>query len=281
MNALAHVLSADPPPPPSDVTEWWARARTSTYARSGERALVGGFESDRIGFAFASGYQAATGVLFGADRLWALCASEAAGGHPRAIQTTLDGGAVTGTKTFVTFGAACERLAVIARVGEVDGRPDLRLVQVDPTSPGVTLHPGPNLPMVPEVPHASVTLEGAEGEVLPGDAYTQVLKPFRTVEDIHVHLALLGLLFRACRGDTALLQELAAHATTLMALARKTPDDPVVHVALGGCLARCRELIDAADTSRVPHWERDRALLGVAGRARARRLEVAWSQMSS
>ena len=36
-------------------------------------------------------------------------------------------------------------------------------------------------------------------EILPGDGYDRYLKPFRTVEDIHVHAALLGHAIGAAR----------------------------------------------------------------------------------
>ncbi len=101
------------------LERWWSMYQDLTGS-SGERARAGGRASDRLGFAFASGYQAAAERMFGAGRKTALCATEAGGNHPRRIQTTLLDGRVTGEKTFVTLGTHADRLAVVARVGERD-----------------------------------------------------------------------------------------------------------------------------------------------------------------
>ena len=48
-----------------------------------------------------------------------------------------------------------------------------------------------------EIPHAEVGLDRVRVEasaVLPGDGYADYVKPFRTIEDAHVHCALLGYL---------------------------------------------------------------------------------------
>ncbi|MCP4810087.1 MAG: acyl-CoA dehydrogenase family protein [Proteobacteria bacterium] len=235
---------------------------------SGERARAGGRASDRLGFAFASGYQAAAERMFGAGRKTALCATEAGGNHPRRIQTTLLDGRVTGEKTFVTLGTHADRLAVVARVGERDGRPDLRVVLVEADAPGVTLHALPALPFVPEIPHARVVLDGALGEVLPGDGYLGVLKPFRTVEDIHVHLGLLGLLERYAPSPAV-----TTLADQLVLLAERPPLDPQVHRQLGESIDRARALLDPPPP--VPHFERDRPLLQIAENARRKRREKA------
>ena len=231
---------------------------------SGERALAGGRASDRLGFAFASGYQAAAERLFGRGLRTALCATEAGGNHPRRIDTRLVGDEVTGEKTFVTLGTHADRLAVVARAGERDGRPALKVVLVDAAAPGVRVHPLPALPFVPEIPHARLTLDGARGEVLDGDGYVQVLKPFRTVEDIHVHLGLLGLLQRYAPSGGV-----DAVADALVDLAEQPPLDPAVHLALAEALDQTRALV--ATPPPVPFWERDRPLLDIASKAREAR----------
>ena len=117
-DALRHVLSAPPNPAPISGPEaWWAQHQrfAKGFHKSAEVALVGGFLADRLGWAFASGYQAAGVAAFGPhlpgeDRPTALCATEAGGAHPRAIQTMLKDGRVSGTKGFVTLGPFAERL---------------------------------------------------------------------------------------------------------------------------------------------------------------------------
>ena len=57
----------------------------------------------------------------------------------------------------------------------------------------------PATKFVPEVPHAQLQFENLkvkEAEILPGDGYDQYVKPFRTVEDIHVQAAVLSYLMR-------------------------------------------------------------------------------------
>src|ERR1700760_915474 len=67
-----------------------------------ERAAIGGAQVDRVGHAFAIGYAMALTALVG-DGHAALCATEDGGNHPRAIQTRLEHGRVTGTKKWATM----------------------------------------------------------------------------------------------------------------------------------------------------------------------------------
>ena len=137
----------------------------------------------------------------------ALCVTEANGNSPRAIATSLSpapgGYRLDGNKTFVTFGTLAKALIVVARVGEKsDGRPDLAVVRIPAERVGVRLVELPPTPFVPEVVHASVHLDGAEvrdHERLAGDGYLEYVKPFRTVEDIHVVGATLGYLVGLAR----------------------------------------------------------------------------------
>lgn len=272
MKALAHILRSDAPAPPESLEAWWAREQASPWTSSADRALVGGWEGGRMGWAFASGYQAAAAALF-ADRsqVWAMCATEDGGNHPRAIRTSLRGSRLYGAKAFVTLAEFATRLAVIFRDGEVDGRPSLRLAIV--RAEDAEMQALPRLPMVPEIGHARCVLDGVEPlEVLDGDAYLGVLKPFRTIEDIHVLLAFCGLVLRYGAGRN----RAASAAVALSALAERDPLDPAVHVALGGVF----EDLDGLGPG-IPEWARDGALLKIAGKARARRLERAWAQMSS
>ena len=122
-------------------------------------------------------------------------------------------------------------------------------------------------------------------EVLDGDGYSQFLKPFRTIEDCHVHAALCGYLLRIARSydfDEPALTDLAAHTAAIRGLAQADALSPGVHFALHGVLSRMREwltrserLWERVDPPVRQAWERDKALLNVAARARAARLEAA------
>ncbi len=251
---------------------------------------------DRLGFAFAVGYPAALEHMVAGVRLpCALCVTEATGNSPRAIETTLerkgDRYELRGMKTFVTFGTLAETLLIVARVGEKpDGRPDLAVVQIPASRKGVVLHKLPETPFVPEVPHTSVRLEAVEvleSERLSGDGYLDYVKPFRTIEDIHVVGATLGYLVglaRRAQAPTTLIAELSADLVALDRLRDASPLDPRVHIALHGVYQRVTRLVAGEDVARLldsapgderDRWERDQPLLQVASKARAARFERA------
>ena len=256
--------------------------------------------ADRLGFAFAVGYPAALEHMVpGVELPCALCVTEAEGNHPRAIQTTLepaaDGFVLEGIKSFVTFGTMAASLIVVARVGErPDGRPDLAVVRIPADRPGIELHEHPPTSFAPEVPHARVTFRGVDvraEERLPGDGYLAYVKPFRTIEDIHVIGAAVGYLVGVAHraGKLAVLvAELSALLVALDGLREMEPLDPRTHVALHGVFRRFQEVSQSEAVarmwSRVPdeertRWERDKALLRVAQKAREARFRRATEQL--
>ena len=258
--------------------------------------------ADRLGYAFAVGYPAALEHLLPPVALpGALCATESGGNHPKAIETRLEphgeGFRLDGAKTFVTFGMLAKTLIVVARAGEKpDGRPDLAVVRIPADRPGVVVHELPATSFVPEIPHASVSLEGVlvdAAERLPGDGYLEYLKPFRTVEDIHVVGASLGYLVGLARradGAPGLVADLAAGLAALDRLRVEPPLDPRVHVALQGVYARMtvaeetgdlEGLFRAAPDDEAARWARDRVLLRVASKARETRFERARAALLS
>jgi hypothetical protein len=163
------------------------------------------------------------------------------------------------------------------------------VVRVPRDAPGVTLEVSAAA-FVPEIAHARVTLDGAAGEVLPGDGYADYVKPFRTVEDIHVHAALVGYWFGVARQRgfaRALIERLAMTAAALAALGAEDARAPATHVALGGVLAATADLVAELEAAwaDVPdeewdRWQRDRAILRVAGKARGERLARAWEALT-
>jgi hypothetical protein len=254
------------------------------------RAVIGGARADRVGYAFAIGYQAAIEALAGEGSA-ALCVTEESGNHPRAIRTRLVDGRVTGKKQWATLADHAAHLLVVATEGEdAAGRPRLRVVRVRADAPGLALEMSA-ASFVPEIAHARVTLEGVAGEVLPGDGYADYVKPFRTIEDIHVHAALAGYLIGAARQRGfahGIVERLAMVAAALAALGAADPKSPATHVALGGAIATTGAIVGeieaawaAAPDEEWTRWQRDRAILQVAGRARGERLARAWQALAT
>lgn len=257
---------------------------------------------DRLGLAFAAGYSAALEHLIPDVVLpCALCVTEADGNHPRAIKTTLNasesgaGYKLDGAKTFVTFGNMAKTLVVAARVGETsDGKPELVVVRIPADRKGVSFNELPAIPFVPEIPHSRVEFNDVQvddGERMSGDGYLDYVKPFRTVEDIHVFATasayLLGLAKR-CAGPADWMSELCALIATLDRLRAAPSFDPGVHVALHGAIENlsrlmsreeCSTLWSGAPADERARWERDRKLLQVASTARAARFRKAASQL--
>ncbi|MFC9893237.1 acyl-CoA dehydrogenase family protein [Nocardia sp. NPDC127579] len=301
MNDVLEFVLTEPitAPAPADLDQAWARhvAVTGSFDRSVDRAVAGGFAADRLGFAFLSGYQEALRHLLpelaGVDML-AVSATEEGGAHPAAIRTVLaprgEGWVVCGTKTFTTMGERAQRLVVIAATGDVvDGRPCLRAALVEADQPGVRVTNRPPLSMAPEIPHATVIFEDAAATLLPGDGYTDFLKPFRTVEDVHVLAATLGWLVRVGRlaaWPREVSQRLLAAVAMVRGLDLSRPGSPGTHIALGGVFAELDRLLansavlwEQVQPETRERWERDRALLAVAGRVREQRLAAAWRRV--
>lgn len=286
---LAALLAAarETPAPDSVAGFLDAHARLDGTEPPAWRALRGGARAECLGFAFVAGYRAALDALVpgrpsSLSSLAALCATEAGGNHPRAIETTLDEhGRLRGHKAWITLGGAAETLLVVARTGEVDGRPALRLAAIRADAPGVRVTTVTPTPFVPEVPYAEAHFDGAMADhVFPGDGYTDYLKPFRTIEDVHVLGAFLGYALRALlvADDAARVERALLLATAIPTLASAPPRDPETHLAVAGLVDAVHAFADDAHdvlTAQDPRFSRDRALLRVASKARAARTEAA------
>ncbi len=286
------------------LATWWAaiRAETARWREPVDRAIARGALSDRVAFAFAAGYQAALRKLVPAipdERVVSLCVTEAKGNHPRAIETTLarDAGGVVrlrGQKRWATHSPHATDLLVAVRAGlAADGRPEIKLVRVRADAPGVIVETMHGIAFVPEISHGSVTLDDvavAGDDVLPGDGYADYVKPFRTVEDVHVAAALAAHLTRLAfvfDWPPSIREELLAHLVMLRGLALSDSRSAATHLALGGAFRDQARLLEAiepcwarADEATRARWERDRPLLAVAGTARDKRLEAAWAKLT-
>lgn len=318
MNILTYQLSAPIARGPyPDLAVWTKLLGKCPFTGQVERAIWGGFHADRLGYAFVAGYSAALLRLVdhatknqserqsrpSFDRPLparaCLCATEAGGGHPRAIATRLDkqGGALVlnGEKTFATLASVSEEMLVVASRGiEADGKNRLRIVRVKPTAPGVQIIPREAVPFAPEIPHAVVRFTNVvveDEDVLSGDGYELYLKPFRTIEDTHVLAATIGYLQGAARtyGFSRDLQtELVSLSLALVDAGARDPAAPLTHIVLAGVMGATRRLIAAlepewakANDDERARWQRDQPLLMVADNARALRTEAAWKRLTA
>lgn len=303
---LDHLLSAprDAVPCPG-VVEWWPRYADATtrWPHPFDRALAGGFAADRTGWAFAAGYQAALRALIPElpdDRICAFCVTEPGGNTPRAVATTLarrgTAWSLTGAKRWTTLGPSGALFVVIARDEEASrDRPVLRAVRVPSDAAGVQVEAMPETRFVPEVPHAQLRFEDvavANDALLGGDAYDAYVKPFRTVEDLHVNAAVMAYLLREARRlgwPRAWIERTLAHLEALRALAARDASSPATHLALAGALGNAATLLTEADHHwagsnddvAASRWARDRELLATASKVREARTQRAWERATA
>jgi hypothetical protein len=298
LSTILEQLLSDPTPREHGSLAEWKRdypALGREHPDPVTQAIVGGFRANCMGYAFMAGYQAALRALepqLPPDALCALCVTEAEGNHPRAIRTTLTaadhGFRLSGAKTFVTGGALADCLLVAARSGERDGRPEIRMVRIHGDAPGMSRRSTPPIRFVPEVDHASVQFDDIavkRDALLPGDGYRDYVKPFRTVEDCHVSLAVAAYLLRislAVGAPPSLVEESLACIAAHAGLATLDPASAATHLVLAGARGLFHRFIPAleerwrkSDPASFTGWERDRPLLEVAASARERRLALA------
>lgn len=262
------------------------------------RALNGGYHSEQVSYAFASGYQSAMESMFNASQesIAALCASEQGGTHPRAISTTLtllqeqDHFILNGSKRFVSGGKFAKQLFVLAKTGEMDGRPRLTVVKLAENSIGLDVEPMPALTFIPELSHASLRFSDihiTKEAVLSGDGYTNYVKPFRTCEDIHISFALLGYRLREAHlaGNEAASTELIALIYGFMQLG-DTYTSSMTHVALAGLQKVMQKVFSEYDSHYADanpegykNWVRDKGILLLAEKAQQARTQKAWQHL--
>ncbi|MEZ4235572.1 MAG: acyl-CoA dehydrogenase family protein [Myxococcota bacterium] len=254
-------------------------------------AVRAGLRAATVGEAFLGGYRAALHQLVPslAGHAAALAATEEGPLHPRTVTTAVAGDRVTGRKRWITGAPGADRAVVLARAGADGDRVALVAVIVALDGPGATLQAMPPTPFVPDVPHAELTLQDAPVLArVPGDGWADVVRPFRTVEDLHVHAAaaayLLAVGERSGWGPEP-MAALCAGLAALATLARRDPADPAAHLALAGVLAGLHATAASlpwsdADPDEAARWQRDAALLSVAQRARDARLAAAVGRLS-
>lgn len=279
--AIERLLTQVPDAVPVDDVEAWRglwRARAGRWSTPFETAVDGGADADRLGWAFAAGYQAALQALLGetvrSAELRSFCLTEPAGNRPRDIATTATalaapadgsgpspGWRIDGRKQWITLGGACDTCLVLAVAEPARAAPesaasaapaplqrDLRLFRVPAAAPGMCFEPMPPTRFTPEVPHARLELQGVcigAGALLPGDGWSHYGKAFRTCEDTLVTAAALAHAVREARRlqwPHALAERLLALLQALTALADQPTRRASGHVALAGVLALAQTL---------------------------------------
>jgi alkylation response protein AidB-like acyl-CoA dehydrogenase len=282
------LLSPQARLPVADLEAWYA----SLLERIGhpaplQLALLGGRLAATPGLAFLAGYQGALRALWPAApwTLGALCVTENRSTRPADMSTRINALTLDGRKDFVTAAEAADWLLVAARE-EGSGAPvQLALGVVRNGAPGVQIETLPALPLMPDISHGRLHLQGAHCERLPGDGWDDYVKPFRTLEDTHVLAALTAWLFGLGQ-ESAWPQALQLRLLGLLAgcaeVARQCPSAADSHLMLAGLFAQFDSLraeLDAAFAAGDGHWaqlwQRDQGLLAIAGSARKKRLQKA------
>ena len=249
-----------------------------------ELAVAGGRRMATPGLAFLVGYQAALRMLWPSAplSLGALCATEQRSLRPSDMQTRLTDLRLSGAKDFVTAGDAADWLLIAARSEEAGATPRLSLAVVYPGEPGVTVEKLPALPLMPDISHGRLHLDGALCELLAGDGWDAYVKPFRTLEDVYVLSAMTAWLYGVGQ-DSDWPQTLQLRLLALLAgcaeMSRQPPNNPAGHVLLGGLFAQFDALkteldqaLSEGDPQWAQMWQRDQAVMQLASGARAKRL---------
>ncbi|RMF16503.1 MAG: hypothetical protein D6761_06190 [Candidatus Dadabacteria bacterium] len=287
------------------LSEWWRETSLrirDRYDATVDCALQAGGFAPALQHAFIAGYRCAVEAVapgrISPGELASFAVTEEGGGHPRQIETTLtpvgDGFCLNGTKSWATLVPLAPRAIVIARAGtREDGRPRLTACIVSLDQDGVTMRPRPPFPVMPDVPHAVVTFDEVfvpGSAVLPGDAYEQMVRPFRTAEDLHVLSAVTGLGLRLAVGlrHAELVAEMLAIAELLTGvLAGLELSNPRGHLLLAGAMAQSRaswaQMLSVSrergQHERAAILERDLGVFSVAAKARHRRTERALERL--
>ena len=303
---LAHSGSLDETPQPS-LMDWkghWDQF-CDIWKSPADRAITGGYLADRLAYAFAAGYFSALQRLvpnLPEKSISAFCVSEKGGGHPRAVKTSLESYAsdtdaakswkINGTKTFVTCAKEVEILLIAASVGADDnGRNQIQMVQVPRDTAGLDINPRENMSFIPEVSHGTVELRNvviSESQILPGDGYSDYVRPFGIIEDIHILAANTGYLLRLAQLNDwpqNISAEILAILTSARNLSDADPKSPDTQITLAGLQSLMRNQLiriephwgkTSADTQ--SRWERDRALFSMGHQAKDKRLQSAWAK---
>jgi len=289
----------------SSISEWHQHFLKITEQRTStlEQATLGGRFSNNMNFAFCAGYQSAIQSLFKPDAraLASLCITEKEGNHPKHIKSTLvehkQAWQLNGSKSFITGANDATKLYIAVTepflIQNNTSRPNIKMLAVPADTTGIHITPMPPLLFVPGISHGTAVFEHVNiqaSQILNGDGYSQYVKPFRTHEDIHVLVAILGFRIGEALSSNWSLSSIEAHLmllSSLLSIRTDSFNEPTTHLIFSGCRAQFNTLIKQTDEEfklnnpkGFSDWKRDKALLGIASKAHTVRTHRAWEYIS-
>jgi hypothetical protein len=269
------------------------------FENSVDLSAAGGFMSACPAFMFASGYQSALRYLFGPASLTGKIASfaitETGGGSPSAINTIMelspDGALITGEKSFLTMGLESDIYFTAASEGIADdGRKKIKLVRIEKGAEGARLEQF-ELPFVKEISHARLIMKGVRvtgDKIYVGDGYSSYIKPFRTIEDIHLFASVCGYLMRCTllhKWPREIFEEAVVLHTALVQAGTASPSAPEIIITVSGVkqmldslIKKIEPLWEKTGGPEADLWKRDSALFAVAKNVREKRSSKAWDE---
>ncbi|EJL87114.1 hypothetical protein PMI15_01206 [Polaromonas sp. CF318] len=277
----------------------WREAQRANAGRGPYlSAIAAALRSDRLAWAFFSGYQGAIQAAFPDQTrpglVTALGVNES-GRKITQIKTLLDregpNRRLTGSKSWIVGGLDVQSLFILSKVsdGPTEGPGSMTMVHLPIKSQGVRRgRPRPQN-VIPELPHTGVKFNAvclAESQVIPGDGYGDYAKPFRTREDVFVTGCALAYLLAEARSgswSTKWLQRCIAAITGLEACSVMDPRETNAHILTAGALSFAADVLCeseqlwlASQTSARERWNRDFPLLELGKEARKLRSIKAW-----
>jgi len=276
----------------ASFTEFAQAVLSQDKKNSLQAVLSVSLKANSIGQAFAVGYRCALQALLpelNSSQWVAMCVTEPQGNHPKQIQTQVTpDGLVSGQKSFVTMAELSQQLIVIAKSGETGERPILKAVLLQQPSQGVSLQVMEAMNLVPDIGHGQIALENAQGVILPGDGHNDYSKRFRYLEDIHVLMAFVSLIFSMSVRHQ--LQTFISEKCLLLIsslLAQELLDEPWQHLHIAAAFESFEKIVgdfeasfDSVSESFKSDWLRDKKLFSIANKAKLARTEKAraWLQ---
>jgi len=276
----------------ANFTEFAQAVLSQDKKNSLQAVLSVSLKANSIGQAFAVGYRCALQALLpelNSSQWVAMCVTEPQGNHPKQIQTQVTpDGLVSGQKSFVTMAELSQQLIVIAKSGETGERPILKAVLLQQPSQGVSLQVMKAMNLVPDIGHGQIALENAQGVILPGDGHNDYSKRFRYLEDIHVLMAFVSLIFSMSVRHQ--LQAFISEKCLLLInslLTQELLDEPWQHLHMAAAFETFEKIVTDFETNfdSVPEsfksdWLRDKKLFSIANKAKLARTEKAraWLQ---
>ncbi len=268
-------------------TEFTQTALAQDKANSLHATLSVSLRATSIGQAFSIAYRCALqSLLPDLNPLqWAaMCVTEAKGNHPKQLETKVTAdGVVVGHKSFVSMGELAQQLIVVAKTDDPQvshvNRPTLKAVLLQQAAKGIQMHAMKGMTLIPDVPHASMQLDGAKGVILPGDGHADYSKRFRYLEDVHVLISFLALILSTSvrNGLPTKISEQCILLTSAL-VSQELLDEPWQHLHLAEAFKNFEKIVDEFEQSfeQLPvafkaDWLRDKKLFTLANKARQAR----------